>query len=173
MEMGMAKNARIKAISRYLVKRRFIEWTIRCHYLWAFLPSPSWTYFKALSGILQINYLWIISSLVEKRNLFLSEKGVFSRGSSKGRFPLYPRGPMPGQKDIRLAQKGGGSSFPNAGFCALPPSHPLPPASLCGKEEGGKWKGLIPAVFVFADCPFARATSKRVRTTNLIRDDPF
>jgi hypothetical protein len=32
---------------------------------------------------------------------------------------------------------------------------------------------LIPAVFVFAACPFAQATSKRVRTTNLIRDDPF
>ena len=136
MEMGMAKNARIKAISRYLVKRRFIEWTIRCHYLWAFLPPPSWTYFKALSEILQINYLWIISSLVEKRNLFLSEKGVFSRGSSKGRFPLYPRGPMPGQKDIRLAKKGGGSSFPEADSRRFSPAISFPPPLFAETKRG-------------------------------------
>jgi len=45
---------------------------------------------------------------------------------------------MPEQKSIRLAKKGGGSSFPNAGFCALLPSYPFPPASLCGKEEEGE-----------------------------------
>jgi len=48
---------------------------------------------------------------------------------------------MPGQKSIRLAKKGGGPSFSNAGFCALLPSYLFSPASLCGKEEGGKGEG--------------------------------
>ncbi|OGP99589.1 MAG: hypothetical protein A2Z51_01520 [Deltaproteobacteria bacterium RBG_19FT_COMBO_52_11] len=48
---------------------------------------------------------------------------------------------MPGQKSIRLAKKGGGPSFPHAGFCALLLSDPFPPASHCGKEEGGKGEG--------------------------------
>jgi len=69
---------------------------------------------------------------------------------------------MPGQKSIRLAKKGGGPYLPNAGFCALLPNCPLPPASLCGKEEGGKGEGLIPALFVFGACSFARATRRSV-----------
>jgi len=73
---------------------------------------------------------------------------------------------MPGQKSIRLAKKGGGPSFPKAGFCALLPSYPFSPASLCGMEKGGKWVGLIPALFVFGDCSFARATRRSVRSTN-------
>jgi len=69
---------------------------------------------------------------------------------------------MDGQKSIHLAKKGGGPSFPNAGFCALLPSYPFPPASLYGKEEGGKGEGLIPALFVFGACSFARATRRWV-----------
>jgi hypothetical protein len=69
---------------------------------------------------------------------------------------------MPGQKSIRLAKKGSDSSLPNADFCALLSSHLFPPASLCGNKEGGKWEGLIPALFVFPACPFARATRKSV-----------
>jgi len=69
---------------------------------------------------------------------------------------------MPGQKSIRLAKKGGGSSFPNAGFCALLPSYPFSPASHCGKEEVGIWEGLIPPLFVFGACSFARATRRLV-----------
>jgi hypothetical protein len=69
---------------------------------------------------------------------------------------------MTGQKGIRLAKKGGGPSFPDAGFRRFQPSHPFPPASLCGKEAGGKWEGLIPALFVFDDCPFARTTGRAV-----------
>jgi len=57
------------------------------------------------------------------------------------RLSVWPSGSLPGQKSMRLAKKGGGPSFPNAGFCALLPSYPFPPASLCGKEEGGKWEG--------------------------------
>jgi len=53
-------------------------------------------------------------------------------------------------------------SPPEADFCALLPSYPFSPASLCGEEEGGKWEGLIPALFVFGACSFARATRKLV-----------
>jgi len=108
----------------------------------------------------------VISNLVEKKNLFLPEKGIVSVGSANREFPLSPSGPLPRQKDIRLAKKGGGPSFPNAGFRRLQPSHPFPPASLCGTKEGRNREGLLPALFAFAACPFARATSKRVRTTN-------
>jgi len=69
---------------------------------------------------------------------------------------------MPGQKSIRLAKKGGDPSFPDAGFCALLPSYPFLPASLCGKEERGKGECLIPALFVFGACSFARATRRLV-----------
>ena len=53
------------------------------------------------------------------------------------RLSVWPSGSLPGQKSIRLAKKGGGPSFPHAGFCALLPSDPFPPASLSGKEEVG------------------------------------
>jgi len=84
--------------------------------------------------------LRIISNLVEKKTRFLSEKAIFSIGSMDRRLAVWPSGSMPGQKSIRLAKKGGGPSFPNAGFCALLSSYPFPPASLCGKEEGGNGK---------------------------------
>jgi hypothetical protein len=34
---------------------------------------------------------------------------------------------MPGQESIRLAKKGGDSSFPKAGFRRFSPAIPLPP----------------------------------------------
>ena len=82
-----------------------------------------------------------ISDLVEKKTRFLSEKAAFSIGSIDRRIAVRPSGSMPGQKSIRLAKKAGGPSFPNAGFCALLPRYPFPPASHCGKEEGGKGEG--------------------------------
>jgi len=89
---------------------------------------------------------------------FLSKKGIFSMGSANRTFPLMPIGPMPGQKSIRLAKKGGDPSLLNAGFRRFQPGHPFPPASRCGEEAGGNWEGLIPALFGFGACPFARAT---------------
>jgi hypothetical protein len=73
-------------------------------------------------------------------------------GSEDRGFPVWEISPLPGQKGIRLAKKGGGSSLLDAGFRRFQPSDPFPPASLCG--------------FFFAACPLARATSKRVQTTN-------
>jgi hypothetical protein len=105
---------------------------------------------------------WIISNLIEKKNRFLSAKVVFPVSSVNQRFLQRKGGPMPGQKNIRLAKKGGGLSVHKAGFRRFQPNHPLPPASLCGKEAGGKWEDLIPAVFVFGACSFARATRRPV-----------
>jgi hypothetical protein len=62
--------------------------------------------------------LMIISHLVEKKSRILSEKAVFLMGSEDRGFPVGQISPLPGQKGIRLAKKGGGSSF--AG-CGLPP----------------------------------------------------
>ena len=66
---------------------------------------------------------------------------------------------MPGQKSIRLAKKGGGSYLLKAGFRRFQPGHPIPPASLCGKEVGERGEGLIPALCVFGACSFAPATT--------------
>ena len=55
-------------------------------------------------------------------------------GSANGKILPWPGGSMPGQKAIRLAKKGCGPSFPDAGFRRLQPSHLFPPESLCGEE---------------------------------------
>jgi hypothetical protein len=36
------------------------------------------------------------------------------------------------------------------------------PASLSGTGDGGKRRGCLSVLFVFAACPFARASSKRI-----------
>jgi len=45
-------------------------------------------------------------------------------------------GPMPGEKSIRLAKKGGGSSFPDAGFRRFSPAIPLPPRLFAETKRG-------------------------------------
>ena len=67
---------------------------------------------------------------------------------------------MPGQKSIRLAKKGSDPSFLDAGFRRLQLGHPFPPASLCGLGERGYREGLLPALFGFGACSFARATRR-------------
>jgi hypothetical protein len=78
-------------------------------------------------------YLWLICIFVERKNRFLPKKDIFSMGSANGKILPWPGGSMPGQKAIRLAKKGCGPSFPDAGspFAAQPS---LSPASLCGEE---------------------------------------
>jgi hypothetical protein len=72
---------------------------------------------------------------------------------------------MPGQKSIRLAKKGGDSSFPIAGFRRFSPAVPLAPPLFAEprQEEPGK---DLPALFGFGACFLARATRRRVKTTN-------
>src|SRR4030042_6244192 len=103
-----------------------------------------------------------IFNVVEKKTRFLSEKPYVQSVLGIEDFPYGQVVPCPGKKAFASPKKGGGPSFPNAGFRALLPHYPLPPASLCGKEEGGKWEGLIPALFVFGACSFARATRRWV-----------
>jgi hypothetical protein len=64
---------------------------------------------------------------------------------------------MPGQKSIRLAKKGGDSSFPIAGFRRFSLGIPLPPLLFAEtkRREPGR---LLPALFGFGACFFARAT---------------
>ena len=67
---------------------------------------------------------------------FLSEKRKFSAGSANRENQVWPRGPMPGQKSIRLAKKGGGSSFLHAGFRRFSPAIPLPPRLFAETKRG-------------------------------------
>jgi hypothetical protein len=91
---------------------------------WFLLSSQSKRTPGQLPGVLlfspssapPILYLWGISNLVEKINGFISEEGPFSEGSANRGRSRKQVGPLPGQKSIRLAKKGGGSSFPEAGF---------------------------------------------------------
>jgi len=110
--------------------------------------------------------LRIISDLVEKKNRILSEKAVFSKGSEEGGFPVGQISPLPGQKGWRLVKKGGGSSFAGCGLPPFSAKRSLSPRVSLRKGRRRGRAGEIPAVFVFAACPLARATSKRVQTTN-------
>jgi hypothetical protein len=105
--------------------------------------------------------MWIISDLVEKKVCSLSEKPKFSAGSANRENQVLPRGPMPGQKSIRLAKKGGGPSFLHAGFRRFSPALPLPPRLFTETKEG-QLRRLLPALFGFGACFSARATKKRV-----------
>ena len=74
---------------------------------------------------------------------------------------------MPGQKSIRLATKGRGSSFPDAGFRRFRPAIPWPPrlfAEAKRREQGR----LLPALFGFGACFLARQQENgSEQTTNL------
>jgi len=82
--------------------------------------------------------------------------GSTNQGSS-----LSPNCSLPGQKSLRLAKKGGGSSFPDAGFRRFRPVTPLPPR-LFAETKKGKPQRFLPALFGFGACFLARATRKRV-----------
>jgi hypothetical protein len=103
---------------------------------------------------------------LKSKNVIDERNGIFSKGSTNRRNPLPPIAPMPGQKGIRLAKKGGIPSLPVAGIRRYQPGHPFPPAPLCGIKERRNWKGLVPALFVFGAWLFARATRRPVRSTN-------
>jgi hypothetical protein len=71
-----------------------------------------------------------------KRKTGLSLKSFFSGGSANEGRSLKPVGPLPGQKIIRLAKKGEGSSFPNAGFRRFSPVIPWPPRLFAEAKKG-------------------------------------
>jgi hypothetical protein len=78
---------------------------------------------------------------------------------------MYGQGiPCPGKKAFpafRGTKKGGGSSFPNAGFRRFSPVIPLPPRLFAETKER-RLKRFLPALFGFGACFLARATRKRV-----------
>jgi hypothetical protein len=90
---------------------------------------------------------------------FHSEKFLLSAGSANRERHVWPSGPVPGQKIIRLVKKDGGSSFPNTGFRRFSPVIPLPPR-LFAETKKGQPRRFLPALFVFGACLFARATRK-------------
>jgi hypothetical protein len=98
----------------------------------------------------------IISNSFKKEIGFIPEK-FFSVGSANRDSFLKPKGPMPGQKSIRLARKGGGSSFPDPGFRRFSPVIPLPPR-LFAETKRGESGRFLPALFGFGACFPARAT---------------
>ena len=112
----------------------------------------------------------IITKLVEKKIGFLFGKDVFSVGSPNREDPLLPSSTMPEQKSIRLAKKGGDPPFLKAGFRRFSPDIPFPPR-LFAETKRGELDSFLPALFVFGACFFARATRKRVLTTNQIGDE--
>ena len=107
--------------------------------------------------------MWIISNLVETNMDFLSEKFLLSAGSANRESHVLPGGPLPGQKSpaFRGTKKGGGSSFPNAGFRRFSPVIPLPPR-LFAETRKGEFEKFLPTLFGFGACFFPRATKKRV-----------
>jgi len=103
----------------------------------------------------------IISKFVEKESGVAFEKIIFSSGSANRDRSRRPRDPLPGQKSLRLAKKGGGSSFPEAGFRRFRPVTPLPPR-LFAETKRGEIRRFLPALFGFGACFLARATRKRL-----------
>jgi len=109
------------------------------------------------------NYNYRSSPIQLKREpvLFL-KRFYFSVGSTnQGSSQRLPSCPLPGQKSIRLAKKGGGSSFPDAGFRRFRPAIPWPPR-LFAETKRGELRRFLPALFGFGACFLARATRKRV-----------
>jgi hypothetical protein len=103
----------------------------------------------------------IIFNLVEKKTGLLFEKEVFSAGSANREKSLWPNCPMPGQKSIRLAKKGGDPSFPDAGFRRFSPGTPFPPRLFADTKRGGVGN-ILPALFGFGACFLTRATRRPV-----------
>jgi hypothetical protein len=102
----------------------------------------------------------IVSALDGKENGVISQRLLFSGDSANKGRSLKPGGPLPGPKSIRLAKKGGGSSFPDAGFRRFRPAVPWLP-SLFAEAKKREQRRVLPALFGFGACFPARATGKR------------
>ena len=102
---------------------------------------------------------WEIGGKADGKDPFpiICIKDVFSSGLANREDSLWPDGPMPGQESMRLAKKGGGSSFPEAGFRRFNPGIPLPPR-LFAETQRGEPGRVLPALFDFGACFLARAT---------------
>jgi len=73
-------------------------------------------------------------------------------GSANKEDSLWPNGPVPRQKSIRLAKKGGDPSFPEAGFRRFSPAIPFPPrlfAEPSWENLGGFSRPFLPSAPAF------------------------
>jgi hypothetical protein len=104
--------------------------------------------------------------------MFFLKRFYFHQVLRREDIPLMPKDPLPGQKSLRLAKKGGGSSFPDAGFGRFSSVFPWPPLFFAKKK---KWEltKFLPALFGFGACFLARATRRPVKTTNYFGDELF
>jgi hypothetical protein len=93
--------------------------------------------------------------------MFYLKKLYFQWVLRRGDPSLKPKRSLPGPKSIRLAKKGGGSFFLNAGFRRFRPAIPWPPP-LFAETRRREQRRLPPALFGFGACFLARATKKRV-----------
>jgi len=98
--------------------------------------------------------------LAEKESGFIFATALFLWVSANRGGSQRQNGPLPEQKSSRLAKKGGGSSFPEAGFRRFSPAIPLPPR-LFAETKRREHRRLLPALFGFGACFLARATRKR------------
>jgi hypothetical protein len=79
-----------------------------------------------------------LSPIQLKRKFLFFLKSIFSVGSANTENLLLPSGPLPGQKSIRLAQKGGDSSFLDAGFRRFSTAIPWPPRLFAETKKGDR-----------------------------------
>jgi len=92
--------------------------------------------------------------LVEKDNGFLPVKGVFSMSSSNIGFSFSPNDPLPGQKGIRLAKKGGGPSLAKCGLLRFVVKPPLSPRVSLRKQRRREPGRFDPNRFCLRRLPF-------------------
>jgi len=75
-------------------------------------------------------------------------------------------------KEHSPRQKRQGFLFAQGGLPPLSALRSLSPRVSLRRERKMNKGRLLPALFVFGACSFARATPERVQTTNQMREDP-
>jgi hypothetical protein len=101
---------------------------------------------------------------LKRKFVFFLKNYNFQRVLRMEKAMYGPGVPCPGKKSFpafRGTKKGGGSSFPNAGFRRFSPVIPLPPR-LFAETRKGEFRKFLPTLFGFGACFFPRATKKRV-----------
>ena len=117
----------------------------------------------------RVSYIKFKSSpIVEKKSSFLPEKSVFSTGSKNRGFPLWQKGPMPGQKGIRLAKKGGGPSLAKCGLLRFVVKPPLSPRVSLRKQRRRELGRFDPNRFCLRRLPFFPGNVEAVPNHQLI-----
>jgi hypothetical protein len=110
----------------------------------------------------------IIPNLVEKKRSFPLEKDIFSTGSGNRGFSFWHKRPMPGQKGIRLAKKGGDSSISRCGLLRFVAEPSLSPRVSLRKEREKEEAKLPPGRFCLRRLPSCPGNDEAVMIHQLI-----